>query len=635
MASELITGKKEFKVVIGTEKYNSDISFFISSYKLPGQLRIYSLFTPEKIVNFSLENECFLIILDDKLDYQKIIRNVQDHDNCKHFIVITEDSFNIPNEFFFENTIFIHPAFLKSNIFYNFFYQTLAVHSYSINYDNLHKKYKKLRNDYNTEKTLNNLVFNHVKEGLIILDYDLNIRYANKQAGYILKFENKDYQNIQLTSYLKSMEEPDLESILFDCKINRRKIKKNMQTFTLSDRQIILNYEFIPLNENDEANNIMFLFEDVTLQKKLWDEISKKKNLETLGLISEGIVHDLNNNLTNVIANINLMKQMVNDDNLKDYIIDIENSAMKSKNIINDFVHFYNGNIPTTSKGNLKELLNEIIRFVFRGSNISVNLNVESDLYEVEFNKSLLAQALKNIFVNSKEAISRSGHIIVNIKNQIINKTTTEIPEGKYVTISIEDDGMGIPKENLPKIFEQNFSTKGKDRGSGLAIVKSIIENHNGFIRVESREKIGTMFQIFLPACEASKKSVTNKERKNIKNDSTILVIENNPEIIETLKRIFLYLSLNADFCNKINIIENKINKNYDCIIIDSSNIEEKNLNRIIERFKSINKNIKIILLTHKYRFDKEKLNKMELNAIIFKPFDIEEFNEVLGEVLS
>lgn len=630
--------KKEFNVVISTEKYKDDINFFISSYKIPFSIKTHFIDSEEKIFDFFSENEVALLITDGNIDYFNIIKSIQEtyENNFTQFIVISDNG-RLSNDIFIENTFFIHPNFLISNIFGNFFYQSLFSYILILNNENFQKKYKKIRNEYNKERNLNQAIFSNIKEGAIILNSEGKILFANKVAEYILDFENKEYLKTKISNFLKNEvgDSSYILDLLNDCIQKRRRIRRNMQYFfTKNENKIILNLEFIPIPESE---NVLFIFEDVTIQKRLWDEIFQRKNLETIGLISEGIVHDLNNQLTTILASVHLMKEFVKDENIYEYIVDIENASVKSKNIINDFISFYKGNIPIKRKGNIKEVVEEIVHFIFRGSNINVSISSEANLWNIEFNQSLIAQALKNILVNAREAVSRSGNIIIKIGNQLIGeKNPYEAKAGKYVKISVEDDGIGIKKEDIEKIFDPNFSTKGKDRGLGLSLVKLIIENHNGFITVNSRERVGTIFQIFLPISDKSENDLkAKKEKKDIK-DTNVLIIENDSAIIKTLEKIFLYYNIKASFLNKFRAFENSelIEKNYDCLIIDTSNIDEKTIERFIEKFKRFNENIKTILLTHKHRFDQEKINKLKINALIYKPFNLEDIGEILSEVL-
>ena len=132
---------------------------------------------------------------------------------------------------------------------------------------------------------------------------------------------------------------------------------------------------------------------------------------------------------------------------------------------------------------------------------------MSNDLYAVEFDQGQMKHAVKNLIINAVESMSNGGSIVVKAENFNISPETTEkslpLQEEKYVKISIQDHGAGIPEKLLSKIFDPYFSTKDrgieKGMGLGLATTFSIINRHDGHITVESETGVGTTFTIYLP----------------------------------------------------------------------------------------------------------------------------------------
>jgi len=640
--------KKELNILISSSKEIQDkLKQIITdglNLSIPLNLKFFE--EERSIIDFiaAFEYSTPLVIFEKTKKNSEIIRKINENlSNCKTtFIVLYEEKEEVEN-ISFKNTILLPLSFLEKNFFLNFLYISLSSWLNLIFSEQSIKKIKKCKNELNKEKLIKNSILNSVKEGVLILDTEGNILHANKMAEYILELQDKEYQNTSFNKYLKIPEDKGekLMALYEECQLKKKRLRKNMTIFSSqSERNYIVNYEFVPiLDNNRNIAYILFIFDDVTLNKKMWDELSKKKNLEMLGLISEGIIHDLNNQLTTVLANINLVKENCKDEETYDYIIDIENAALKTKNIIGEFVSFSKGGVPFKKKGNIKELVEEVVHLLFRGTNIHISISAENNLSNVEFDHSLMAQALKNILINSKEAISRSGNIIIKIGNQTIpEKNPYSVKGGKYIKLSIEDDGIGIPKELIDKIFYPNFSTKGKDRGLGLSMVESIISSHNGFIRVDSREKIGTAFHIFLPASEKQQK--TNKIcHGTINKNSNVLVLSHDHSMIKVLEKIFKYFEVCSYFLPKRRITDEDFSalfneKTYQYLIIDLSGIGERNIEKIIEKVRNFNTNMKIIIFTHNHLFDPQKVKNLGINAVLYKPFTLEEFGNVFGEIL-
>ncbi|MGC8765483.1 MAG: ATP-binding protein [Brevinematia bacterium] len=639
--------KKELNVIIFTKNENAFLSSLIENINLPIPLKMIYPNNEEELIEIATsEKDIPLIIVDENINYTNLIDKIQNivEDSKIQFIVILNNSTPEIKDISLRNLFFVYKKFLNSEFFCYLLFQIIEIYLLISNNEIATRKLKRLRGEIAREKSIKSNILNSVKEGVILLDGEGCILFSNKIAEYILEFGDIEYLNTPIEKYLRFSdgEEKSFGSLISECYSKKKRLRKNMSTLiSNSERTYIMNYEFVPIIDiNERVYCIAFIFEDVTLQKRMWDEISKKKNLETLGLISEGIIHDLNNQLTTILASINLIKGTNCDENLYEYLVDVENASIKAKNIIGDFVSFSKGGIPLKKKGDIKALVEEVVHLLFRGSNIHTSISAESNLWNVEFDHSLMAQAIKNVLVNSREAISRSGSIIVNIGNQTIpEKNQFSVKGGKYVKISIEDDGVGIPKHLIDRIFDPNFSTKGKDRGLGLSIVNSIISNHNGFIKVDSREKVGTVFQIFLPASE-EKILLNRKAAGQIKKQSNVLVLEHDPAILGVLKKIFIYFEMKANFLTKKRFTEEDFNTitaelSYDYLLIDTSGVEDRVIESFISKIKAKNPSLKVIIITHKNRYDSEEKQKhIGVNAILYKPFGLEEFGEVFGEVL-
>ena len=125
-----------------------------------------------------------------------------------------------------------------------------------------------------------------------------------------------------------------------------------------------------------------------------------------------------------------------------------------------------------------------------------------------EIDEAQLGQVINNMLINAVQAMPQGGTIRIKAENIVLetslkNKRQIPLSKKKYVKISIEDEGSGIPEENLPKIFEPFFSTKPGGSGLGLAISLAIVKKHGGYIDIYSRVGKGTTFLIYLPASDS------------------------------------------------------------------------------------------------------------------------------------
>jgi signal transduction histidine kinase len=163
--------------------------------------------------------------------------------------------------------------------------------------------------------------------------------------------------------------------------------------------------------------------------------------------------------------------------------------------------------MPIKQPASVKETIQEAIDSSLYAPTIRNEYFIPDDLWGVEFDKDQISQVLRNLVLNAQEAMPRGGVITFSAENVLLDgdvHNSTPLPEGKYIKISIQDRGVGIPQKDLEKIFDPYFTTKPmgaeKGLGLGLAICHSIIRQHNGYISAESEVGGGATFHIYLPA---------------------------------------------------------------------------------------------------------------------------------------
>ena len=140
---------------------------------------------------------------------------------------------------------------------------------------------------------------------------------------------------------------------------------------------------------------------------------------------------------------------------------------------------------------------------ILSDSKIKCEFSIPDDLFRVSADECQLKQVICNLVLNAKQAMPHDGIINISCKNITLDGSNgLPLEAGDYIKIRVADQGIGISRENLGKIFKPFFTTKASGNGVGLAAVYSIIKNHNGHICAESAEGTGTTFTIYLPAAE-------------------------------------------------------------------------------------------------------------------------------------
>ena len=241
---------------------------------------------------------------------------------------------------------------------------------------------------------------------------------------------------------------------------------------------------------------IGLVFRDMTEESRLQDRLIKEEKLASLGVLSAGIGHELNNPLVGVIGLGEAIQQEENPNQIKEYAGNIVQHGRRMASIIRDFT----GMATTQLKEQLtpvdiNEQLDHALNAVKRDHEMS-SLNIQTqyqDLPLVKVNAQELVQAFTNVITNAVQAMEESGALTI----------TTGLTEHD-IHISIRDSGQGIPRTQLTKIFDPFFTTKqqGQGAGLGLTIARRIIQKYGGQIQISSQEGEGTMCQITFPIHE-------------------------------------------------------------------------------------------------------------------------------------
>jgi PAS domain S-box-containing protein len=258
---------------------------------------------------------------------------------------------------------------------------------------------------------------------------------------------------------------------------------------------------------NGTVEGLVGVMTDITQIRRMEDELLKAKKLEAVGVLAGGIAHDFNNLLTVILGNIALAKLQTRlPDNILEELALAEEACIRAKALTHHLLVFAKGEDPHRRRVSIYQLIKDSADFLFRGSTIGYKLFISENLCNVEADARQISHAIHNILLNAKEAMPHGG--IVDIRAENVNISPEDgipLKEGKYIKISIEDRGVGIPQKHLQRIFDPYFTTKEmssiKGTGLGLAVAYSIIKNHDGYIGVESEAGSGTTFHIYLPAC--------------------------------------------------------------------------------------------------------------------------------------
>jgi len=229
--------------------------------------------------------------------------------------------------------------------------------------------------------------------------------------------------------------------------------------------------------------------------------IIETQKLEASGALVRGITHDFNNILATMMGNISLAQLHVGDEEIGTILADLEKAALGARKLTRQLQALAGDGPPARRKVPAGNLATDSAELALHGSNISCRYNVPDGLWPVEVEESLMRQAISNIVMNAREASPEGGRIYVEVENlHVALQGRLPVGEGNWCRIVIRDRGRGIPREEIGRIFDPNFTTKKKGSGLGLPAAWSIIRRHDGHIEIDSTPGEGTTVTVYLPA---------------------------------------------------------------------------------------------------------------------------------------
>ena len=255
---------------------------------------------------------------------------------------------------------------------------------------------------------------------------------------------------------------------------------------------------------------MVLAFRDITDALKARAEQANASKVASLSLLAGGIAHDFNNILMAVMGNVSMARASMPPGTAPRALEEAEQACVRARQLTWQLLTFSRGGVPLKKTITIPRLLEESATLALRGSNVRCTFDIAPDLWPVSADDGQLVQVFNNIVINAQQAMPQGGSIAVRAENVEEPSTRWEyalsVNPGPYVRISITDTGIGIPDENLGRIFDPYFTTKQQGSGLGLATSHSIVKNHGGYLSVSSRLGHGTTVSVNLPAstsCEA------------------------------------------------------------------------------------------------------------------------------------
>jgi two-component system sensor histidine kinase PilS (NtrC family) len=372
--------------------------------------------------------------------------------------------------------------------------------------------------DYDKLEAFNQDIIQSLDSGLLTIDSRGKITSCNKTAQKILGLNPEEIEQGHIQQLF-----PDIDGALFRMAENspRANPYQRYET-TFADRTgktLFLGFSISPLRDNnDRVIGKTFIFQNITKFKEMEEQIKRSDRMATIGEFAAGIAHEIRNPLTSLSGSIQVLKEELELRGANRHLMDIIlRESERLNNLITDFLLF--AQPPRTNKEKLDvgRVIGETLQLFDNSPDRNRAIKIVKELTGKAFllgDPHQLKQLFWNLFINAAQIMPNGGELRVNLETVNADGTSNPLKGAKkrdmtpFAKISVSDTGDGIKPAEKEKIFEPFFTTKEGGTGLGLAIAHRIVENHEGFISVNSHRGKGTTFEIFLPM-EGDSQTVT------------------------------------------------------------------------------------------------------------------------------
>ncbi len=321
-----------------------------------------------------------------------------------------------------------------------------------------------------------------------------------------------------------------------------------IRTFSGEERTVYIKSSVVPGHETDFSRVLVSVL-DITTRKRSEEEFAEIQRLESLGLLAGGIAHDFNNLLTSILTNI-AMARMYGElaPDISAMLADAERASLQAKNLTQQLLTFAKGDLPVKKPVEVGALLRETAHFALSGSNVRCEYAIEEDVSPISADQGQVVQVIHNLVINADQAMPTGGTLHLSAENVFLAQPDgLPLPPGRYVKITVKDQGVGIPREHLGRVFDPYFTTKQRGSGLGLATAFKIVKNHEGHIRIASEVDRGTTVEVYLPASDGKGKAAARGPRGR-RGGTRILLIDDEEMIRKSAGEMLRRLGHEVDF---------------------------------------------------------------------------------------
>ncbi len=352
-------------------------------------------------------------------------------------------------------------------------------------------------------KEVNESIVESINVGLLVVDLEGRVTHMNSALEEILDIGRNAAMGHRVEELFAEDFGETIHQVLGNDGWRLQQLRNiyKLHTATRLGHSLVLNIALAPLQGDSMGQTgALIVLEDVTGRIRLEEQLQQREKLSSIGLLAAGVAHEVNTPLTGVSSYTQMLLGMLPDTDPKHaLLLKIKRQADRAVNIVNNLLNFSRtGSATEFSDLDINRVLDDTIQLIepqLRRNQIEIAREYEANPPMVFGNAGKLQQIFTNLLLNARDAIPDGGCITLR----------TTAAEDDSLIVEVSDTGIGIAPENVAKIYDPFYTTKGVGRGTGLGLAVSygIVQEHSGHIGVESAPGRGTTFRIALPTAHA------------------------------------------------------------------------------------------------------------------------------------
>jgi PAS domain S-box-containing protein len=291
-----------------------------------------------------------------------------------------------------------------------------------------------------------------------------------------------------------------------------------------------------------EVTGALVTLLDITERKRFEDKLRQTQKLESLGVLAGGIAHDFNNLLVTILGNASFAKSIAGSDpQLGPLLEQIEIGARRAAELTRQMLDYSGEGKLKVERLDLAAAVREMAKLLAAliPKQVELHYQFQEGLPTVEVDATQIRQVLMNLITNAAESMGdRPGRVVIALEQRFLHDEELEafahhqLKAGNFLVLSVKDTGCGMTEETRAKVFDPFFTTKFQGRGLGMAAVLGIVRGHQGAIRIDSQEGVGTEVRLLLPARETASVAAASGAR------GTVLVVDDDQGVLAIARRV-------------------------------------------------------------------------------------------------